>query len=84
VSLTYGVEPRYPFLFEVNACQDPVFEFDINWDEHSGACEDVHVFGFIGPSYFSIQYIVPEKWCGEKGFTLTVDFVLVSLSLTCD
>jgi len=61
-----------------------VFEFDINWDEHSGACEYVHVFGFIGPSYFSIQYIVPEKWCGEKGFTLTVDFVLVSLSLTCD
>ena len=46
-----------------------MFEFDIDWDEHSGACEDVHVFGFIGPSYFSIQYIVTEKWCGEKGFT---------------
>ena len=61
-----------------------MFEFDINWDEHSGACEDVDVFGFIGPWYFSIQYIVPEKWCGEKGFTLTVDFVLLSLSLTCD
>ena len=61
-----------------------MFEFDINWDEHSGACEDVHVFGFIGPSYFSIQYIVPEKWCGEKGFTLTVDFVLVSFALTCE
>ncbi len=30
--------------------------------EHSGAGEDVHVFGFIGPSYFSIQYIVTEKW----------------------
>jgi hypothetical protein len=44
-----------------------VFEFDINWDEHSGACEDVYVFGFIGPSFFSIQYrmIVPEKWCVE-------------------
>jgi hypothetical protein len=43
-----------------------MFEFDIDRDEHSGACEDVHVFGFIGPSYFSIQYICPEKWCGKK------------------
>jgi hypothetical protein len=61
-----------------------VFEFDINWDEHSGACEDVHVIGFIGPLCFSIPYVVPEKGCGEEGFSLTVNFVLVSLSLTCD
>ena len=61
-----------------------MFEFDIDWDEHSGTCEDVHVFGFIGPSSFSIQYMCPEEWCGEKGFTLTVDFVLVSFALTCD
>jgi hypothetical protein len=50
-----------------------VFEFDINWNEHSGACEYVYVFGFVGPSYFSIQYKFPEKRCGEKGFTLTID-----------
>ena len=61
-----------------------MFEFDIDRDEHSGACEDVHVFGFIGPSYFSIQYIFPEKWCGEKGFTLTVDWVLALFSFSCD
>jgi hypothetical protein len=61
-----------------------MFEFDIDWDEHSGTCEDVHVFGFIGPSSFSIQYMCPEEWCGEKGFTLSVDFVLVSFALTCD
>jgi len=61
-----------------------VFEFDINWDEHSGACEYVHVFGFVGPSYFSIQNIIPEKRCGEKTFTLTIDFALGSLSLICD
>jgi hypothetical protein len=53
-----------------------VFEFDINWDEHSGACEDVHVFGFIGSSYFSIQYICPEKWCGEKGFNQGIPCVM--------
>ena len=27
-----------------------MFEFDINWNEHSGACEYVYVFGFVGPS----------------------------------
>jgi hypothetical protein len=26
----------------------------------------------------------PEEWCGEKEFTLAVDFVLVSFALTCD
>ena len=62
-----------------------MFEFDIDWDEHSGACEDVHVFGFIGPSYFTIQYRdISTKMVWRKGFTLTVDLVLVSLSLTCD
>ncbi len=58
-----------------------MFEFDIDWDEHSGACGDVHVFGFICPSYFSVQYMFPEEWCGKKGFTLAVDFVLVSFGL---
>jgi hypothetical protein len=61
-----------------------VFEFDINWDEHLGACEYVHVFGFVGPSYFSIQNKFPEKRCGEKGFMLTIDFDGGSLSLVCD
>jgi len=51
-----------------------VFEFDINWYEHSGACEYVHVFRFVGPSYFSIQYKFPEERCGEKGFSLTIYF----------
>ena len=40
-----------------------MFEFDIDWDEHSGTCEDVHVFGFIDPPYFSVQYMFPVEWC---------------------
>jgi hypothetical protein len=27
-----------------------MFELNIDWDEHSGTCEDVHVLGFVGPS----------------------------------
>ena len=61
-----------------------MFLFDIDWDEHFRACEDVNVFGFIGPSYFSVQYmfLFPEEWCSEKGFALTVNFVLVSFALS--
>jgi hypothetical protein len=61
-----------------------MFLFDIDWDEHFRACEDVNVFGFIGSPYFSVQYMFPEEWCSEKVFTLTVNFVLVSFALSCD
>ena len=71
-------------MVKIDACKDPMFEFDIDWDEHFRACKDIDVFGFISPSYVSVHYIVPEEWCSEKGFPLTVNFVLISFALSCD
>jgi len=40
-----------------------MFEFDVDWDEHFRTREDVHIFGFIDPPYFSVQYMFPVEWC---------------------
>ena len=71
-------------MVKIDACKDPMFEFDIDWDEHFRACKDIDVFGFISPSYVSVYYIFPEERWSEEGFPLTVNFVLISFDLSCD
>jgi len=42
-------------MVKIDACKDPMFKFDIDWDENFRASKDIDVFGFISPLYFSVH-----------------------------